>query len=185
MLTRFANARVQGLLTIPASELWRTDAPVIRWIVFLHSIISMFKIVLVIDVIIVVAFRGSATFFRVLLRSSLVDRGAVRSFASYDIHAILVSAFSSFLDSPAFATVAEIFFEDRLAGGSVLAGQIGARVFTAFFHAIGFEDVLVVAHVEVRRLSVDLDFSYAAEKTMICADVVVNSEKLLGSFKNI
>lgn len=177
MLARFAYAGVQGFFAVPSSELRGADAPVIGWVVLLHSVIPVFVIVLVVDVVVVIALGRRATLPRVLLRPSLIDRGAMGPFAPNNIHAALVPILPAFLDPPALAAVAEILFEDRLARGAVLAGQIGARILPALFHAVALQDVLVVAHVKVHEIPIDLQLSYAAEETVVGANVVVNSVK--------
>lgn len=147
VLTRFAYTRIQRLLAVSTGELRRTDASVIRRFELLHLVISMLEAGLVIDVV---------TFLRVLLRSALIDRGAMSPLASHDVHPVLVLAFPSFLDSSALAAVAPILFEDRLTRCTVLTRQIRARVLPALLHSVSLQDLLVAAHVEIDKVPIDL-----------------------------
>jgi len=160
VLTRFSDAGVQRFLAIPAGELRRAYAPVIRRFVLLHRVVVVLVIVLVLDFVVVVALFTETAFPRVLLRSPLIDRRAMRTTTPDYVHpalaASVLAALASLLQSPALAAVAQVLLEDRLARRAVLARQIGARIVAAFLHAVALEDVLVVTHVEVHVDSVDL-----------------------------
>lgn len=138
----------------------------------------MFEARLVIDVVIIIALGCRATFLRVFLRSALIDRDAVRSLASHDVHAILVFTFPSFLNSSALATVAEIFLEDGLTCCAVLARQIGTRVLSALFNAISLQDLFIAADMKIDEIPIDFQFSYATEEPMVGTDIVVNPAQI-------
>lgn len=179
VLAGLADAGVQRLLAISAGELRRANASVVRRLVLLHRIIAVVVIVLVLELVIVVALAGDAALPRVLLGPRLLDRRAVGTTASDYVHpalsASIVPVLASFLQPPAFPTVAQILLEDRLARRAVLTGQIGAGIVTALLHAVALEDVLVATHVKIHVDPIDLQLAYAAEKSVIGADVVVDS----------
>lgn len=182
VLTRLTDARVQRLPAVTACELRRAYASVVRRLVLLHRIIAMLVIILVLQLVIVVALVGGATFPRTPLGSFLrIDRGAVAAPAPDDVHPAFVavatsaiSASTSLLHPSALPTVAQVLLEDRLARRTVLAGQVGTRVVAAFLYAVTLEHVLVAAHVEVHVNPVNLQLPYAAEQSVVGADVVVH-----------
>jgi len=77
------------------------------------------------DFVIVVALVTETAFPRILFGSPLIDRRAMRTTASDYVHPALaapvLAAFASLLQSPAFATVAQVLLEDRLARRAILA----------------------------------------------------------------
>lgn len=161
VLTRFSDARVQRFLAVPAGELWRTYAPVIRRLVLLHRVVVVLVVVLVLDLVIVIALVAEAAFPHVSSRTPpLIDRRAVRASTSDYVHSALAASvpavFTSLLQSPALATVAQVLLEDWLARRAVLTGQTRAGIVAAFLHAVTLEDVLVVTHVEIHVDPVDL-----------------------------
>lgn len=175
VLTRLPYARIQRLLAISTRELRRADASVIGRLVFLNRVISMLVTVLVIDLVIVIALGRGATFPRVLLRPAFtIDQGAMSPLAPHDVHPALAPPLAPFLDPPALVPVAQVLLEDRLAGGTVLAREIGARVLPALLHAIRLQDLFVAAHVEIHVDSIDLQLSYATEETVVGPDILVN-----------
>lgn len=179
VLAGLADARVQRLLAVSAGELRRTNASVVRRIVLLHRVIAVVVIVLVLRLVIVIALAGDAALPRVLLGSRLLDRRAMRTTASDYVHpalpAPIVPASASFLEPPAFPTIAQILLEDRLARRAVLTGQIGAGIVTALLHAVTLEDVLVATHVEIHVDPINLQLADAAEKSVTGTDVIVDS----------
>lgn len=175
VLARLSYARVQRLLAISTRELRGADASVIGRLVLLDRIISVLVTVLVIDVVVVIALGRGATFPRVLLRSTFaIDQGAMSPLAPHDVHPVLALPLPPFLDPPALVAVAQILLENRLASGAVLARKIGARVLPALLHAIRLQDLFVAAHVEIHVDSIDLQFPYATEETVVGADILVN-----------
>lgn len=141
VLAGLVDARIQGFLAITAGELRRANALVIRRLVLFYRVISTLETPLVIEIVVVIALRTDATLFRILLRSWLIDRGAMRALTPDDVYAVLPSVLvdsilTPLLQSSTLAAIAKILLVDRLAGRSVLAGKIGARVFSAFLNAI-------------------------------------------------
>lgn len=161
ILAGFADAGVQRLLAIPAGELRRTNASVVRQSVLLYRVIAVIVIILILELVIVIALAGYATFPRVFLGSRLLYRCAVRTSTSNNVHsaslaASVVPALAFLLQLPAFPAVAQILLEDRLARRAVLTRQIGACVITTLLHAVALEDVFVATHVEIHVEPVDL-----------------------------
>lgn len=80
VLAGLTDARIQRFLAVSTSELRRTYAPIIWWLVLLHRVIAVVIIFLVLELGIVIAL------LRVLLGPSLVDRRAVGTSASDYVH---------------------------------------------------------------------------------------------------
>lgn len=126
VLTGFSDTRVQRFFAVPAGELRRAYASVIRRFVLLHRVIFMIVIILILELIIIVALVVGAAFLRAFLHFPLVDRRAVGTPASDNVHstfaiaASVVSVFTPLLQSSAVPAVAEILLENRLTRRAVL-----------------------------------------------------------------
>lgn len=188
VLAGLVDTRIQGFLAIPAGELRRANALVIRWLVLFDRVIATLETPLVIKIVVVIALCTNATFLRILLRSWLIDRGAMRALTPDDAYAVLASVLidpilTPLLQSSTFPTIAEILLVDRLTSRSVFTGKIGARVVSAFLNAISLQNVFISSNVQVHEYSIDLQLPYASQKTVVGADIVVDSVQDLHKYQ--
>ena len=144
----------------------------------------MLIIFLIIQIVLVITSRTQAHFLRVTIIvriSRPIQRTTLTSLALHYIQigaAMSLLAFSktTSLGSWAHDTVAalarQVFLEDGLTRGAVLAWQISASVFSALLDAIRLDDVFVVARVQIYRHTVDAQFANAAEEAVRRTDVI-------------